>query len=75
MTKRDVAAERRSDHVREYKRYMIGTAAKTVVAEHGIGGASMLQIASQAGKTTGAIYQYFESKEDLYPAPRCSVTR
>lgn len=66
MTEYDDAVSRRSHQVRDYKRTMIREAAKAVFVDKGIDGASMRQIAKVAGWTTGALYQYFESKEDLY---------
>ena len=43
-------------------------AARTVFERLGIEGASIREIASQAGYTPGAIYSYFESKEAIYGA-------
>lgn len=56
----------RRDAVRQFKRALIRDAAKTIFAEHGIDAVSVRQIASAAGYTTGAIYTYFESKNELY---------
>lgn len=36
-----------------------------LVARHGVSGASVRQIASQAGVTEGALYRHFQNKEDL----------
>lgn len=58
--------EQRRDSVRRFKRELIRDAAKQVFAAHGIEGASVREIAKTAGYTTGAIYTYFASKEDLY---------
>ncbi len=66
MTASEKTANRRADQVRDYKRTIIRDAAKVVFVEHGIDGATMRQIATEAGWTTSALYQYFESKEDLY---------
>lgn len=60
------AVEDRQDSVRRFKRQLIRDAAKQVFAAHGIEGASVRGIAKAAGYTTGAIYTYFASKEDLY---------
>ena len=43
-------------------------AARTVFEQLGIEGASIREIARQAGYTPGAIYSYFESKEAIYGA-------
>lgn len=43
-------------------------AARAVFERLGIEGASIREIASQAGYTPGAIYSYFESKEAIYGA-------
>lgn len=40
-------------------------AARTVIAQRGINGASHREIAAEAGMTIGAIYANFENKEDL----------
>jgi len=37
-----------------------------VIAEHGISGANTVLIAEKAGVSVGSLYQYFDSKEDLY---------
>lgn len=58
--------EERQESVRRFKRELIRHAAAQVFAAHGIEGASMREIARTAGYTTGAIYTYFASKEDLY---------
>ena len=56
----------RQETVRRFKRELIRDAAKQVFAATGIEGASMREIARTAGYTTGAIYTYFASKEELY---------
>jgi len=56
----------RRDAVREFKRQLIRDAAKRIFAENGIGEASMREIAKGAGYTTGAIYTYFATREELY---------
>ena len=43
-------------------------AARTVFGQTGVEGASIREIARQAGYTPGAIYSYFESKEAIYGA-------
>jgi len=52
--------------VREFKKGLIRDAAKRIFAERGIDAASMREIAQAAGYTTGAIYTYFDTKEELY---------
>jgi len=39
-----------------------------VFAEKGVHGATMVEIAKRAGVTGGALYRYFESKEDIFQA-------
>jgi AcrR family transcriptional regulator len=43
-------------------------AARAVFGQTGVEGASIREIARQAGYTPGAIYSYFESKEAIYGA-------
>lgn len=64
----DRAAPRdsRRTAVREFKRRLIQDAAKRIFAEQGIEAASMREIALAAGYSTGLIYAYFETKEELY---------
>lgn len=40
-------------------------AARTVISEQGIQGATIREIAEQAGVSTGAIYHYYDSKEAI----------
>lgn len=47
------------------QRAQIIAAAKCVFAERGINGTSLREIARRANVTTGAIYYYFENKNDL----------
>ena len=56
----------RRDAVREFKRGLIRDAAKQIFTERGIDAASMREIAQTAGYTTGSMYTYFATKEDLY---------
>jgi AcrR family transcriptional regulator len=44
------------------------TAARTVFARRGFHGASVEEIASEAGYSTGALYSNFDGKEDLFLA-------
>ena len=39
-----------------------------VIAKHGLTAATTARIAEQAGISIGSLYQYFDSKEDLYEA-------
>jgi len=43
-------------------------AARRVFAERGVDGASIREIAREAGYTAGALYSYFDSKEAIYAA-------
>lgn len=56
----------RREAVRGFKRRLIQDAAKRIFAEQGIEAASMREIALAAGYSTGLIYAYFETKEELY---------
>jgi TetR/AcrR family transcriptional regulator len=56
----------RRDAVRQFKKHLIRDAAKQIFAERGIEAASMREIAQSAGYTTGSIYLYFDTKEELY---------
>ncbi|WP_214364431.1 TetR/AcrR family transcriptional regulator [Pseudonocardia sp. H11422] len=62
------AGDDRQESVRRFKRDLIRDAAKRVFSEKGIAGASVREIAKAAGYTTGAIYTYFATKEELYAA-------
>ena len=53
---------------REETRARLFEAAAGVFAEHGVGGATVEQIASAAGFTRGAFYSNFATKEDLLVA-------
>ncbi|HUN94270.1 MAG TPA: helix-turn-helix domain-containing protein [Burkholderiaceae bacterium] len=50
------------------RRDLILAAARSAFAELGLEGASLREIAKRAGYTAGAIYGYFQSKEDIYAA-------
>lgn len=49
------------------RRRLIDAAAE-VIAERGFHAASLMEVASRAGLTTGAVYSNFRSKEDLFLA-------
>ncbi|WP_322796046.1 helix-turn-helix domain-containing protein [Tepidiforma sp.] len=49
----------------EARRRSILDAASRVFSEKGVAGATMAEIAREAGLSAGAIYRYFASKEDL----------
>src|SRR5699024_3131207 len=46
-------------------RMKIIEAARSIISEYGIQGATIRQIAKQAGVSTGAIYHYYQSKEAI----------
>ena len=54
-----------SDAHLEARRQSILTAATKVFSQKGIAAATMAEIAAQAGISPGAIYRYFENKEQL----------
>ena len=51
----------------------IVAAALEVFAEKGFAGARLDEIAARAGVSKGALYLYFETKEDLFRAVVCTV--
>lgn len=61
----DTRAARR-EAVRDFKRQAILDAAQRVFADRGLEGASMRQIAAEAGYTAGALYSYYPAKEHIY---------
>ena len=58
---------RRHERKEETRAELIAAAGK-VFADHGFRGASLDQIAAEAGYTTGAIYGHFAGKDDLFLA-------
>ena len=54
--------------VADVRRSLVLAAARTAFIELGLEGASLREIAKRAGYTPGAIYSYFESKEEVYGA-------
>ena len=57
------------------RRALMLDAARSVFERLGIEGASIREIARQAGYTPGAIYSYFENKEAIYGALDRKSTR
>src|SRR5689334_22547837 len=51
---------------RAHTRERVLTAARSVFANRGFHGASVEEIASEAGFSTGALYSNFDGKEDLF---------
>ncbi len=58
----------KSGDLREERRTAIIEAAKSVFMREGLEKSSMRTIAKEAGCTTGAIYPYFDGKEEIYGA-------
>lgn len=53
----------------ERSRAMVGSlidATALAIAQHGLEGVNTVKIAEKAGVSVGSLYQYFDSKEDLY---------
>jgi AcrR family transcriptional regulator len=61
------AAERRADTAARTRADLLAAAARAI-ADKGYEGASMGDIAAEAGFTKGALYAHFASKEDLFAA-------
>ena len=60
------ATGKRREAIRAFKRAAILEAARRVFAEKGLDGASLRQIAAEAGYTPGAIYYHYPDKEHVY---------
>lgn len=58
----------RQQAMNDSRRALVLDAARSVFQRLGIEGASIREIARQAGYTPGAIYSYFDSKEAIYGA-------
>jgi AcrR family transcriptional regulator len=58
----------RQQALNDTRRALVLDAARSVFEKLGIEGASIREIARQAGYTPGAIYSYFENKEAIYGA-------
>lgn len=58
----------RQQAINDSRRALVLDAARSVFERLGIEGASIREIAKQAGYTPGAIYSYFENKEAIYGA-------
>lgn len=65
---RDQQRRDRLSVVSDAKRAHILAAAREVFTERGLDGASIREIAKRAGYTPGAIYSYFDAKEEIYGA-------
>jgi AcrR family transcriptional regulator len=61
------ARSRRQERKQETRTELIAAAAK-VFARRGFQGASLVEIAREAGYSTGAVYWHFRGKEDLFLA-------
>jgi AcrR family transcriptional regulator len=61
------STERRERH-RDADRKALLEAAERVFARDGLAGASMRDIAAEAGMSVGGVYQFFPGKDDLYLA-------
>jgi AcrR family transcriptional regulator len=68
MNKNTDLKEQRKLTASNARREIVLSAARTIFFEQGFEGASMREIAKQAGYTPGAIYHYFKSKEEVYAA-------
>ena len=62
------AKAKRQQALNDSRRALMLNAARAVFEKLGIEGASIREIARQAGYTAGAIYSYFENKEAIYGA-------
>jgi len=69
----DMQVQERRDRVKAFKKDTILEAARNVFAEKGLSGSSIRSIAAASGYTPGAIYSYFESKEQIYAEILASV--
>lgn len=58
----------RQQAMNDSRRALVLDAARSVFERFGIEGASIREIAKQAGYTPGAIYSYFDNKEAIYGA-------
>ncbi|MCB0165764.1 MAG: TetR/AcrR family transcriptional regulator [Anaerolineae bacterium] len=58
----------RETAINEARRALILDAARAVFFELGLEGASLREIAKRAGYTPGAIYTYFNNREEIYAA-------
>ncbi len=60
--------QQRQLELSDTRRARVLDAARRVFAERGLDGASVREIAREAGYTAGALYSYFDSKEAIYAA-------
>src|SRR5262249_31347280 len=63
-----------SEERREARREQIIDAARACVLEHGLEAVSMEMIIARSGLSTGAVYRYFKSKDDLIRAAITTAT-
>lgn len=68
------SSERRERH-RDADRRALLEAAERVFARDGLAGASMRDVAAEAGMSVGGVYQFFTGKDDLYLAVLDDVWR
>ncbi len=64
----EAARAARQQAVADVRRALVLDAARSAFFELGLEGASLREIAKRAGYTPGAIYSYFDSKEQVYGA-------
>ena len=64
----EAARAARQQAVTDVRRALVLDAARSAFFELGLEGASLREIAKRAGYTPGAIYSYFDSKEQVYGA-------
>ena len=63
-----------SEERRDARRGQIIDAARACVLEHGLEAVSMEMIIARSGQSTGAVYRYFKSKDDLIRAAITAAT-
>ena len=56
---------RRSDHTKEELKHLMISAAKQIIAEHGLSQLSARQLASKLGYTAGTIYNIFDNLNEI----------
>ncbi len=68
MSTREAIRSRREKALADTRRAHVLAAAREAFFELGLEGASLREIARRAGYTPGALYSYFDSKEEVYAA-------